>query len=126
MGPTRMRLWQPSRLLLPPWRKRQARRSGYRSPRVSARRSGTRPGRWRGCKRRAADWGSSAWRTPDQPAGVSEDFGWYLDQADGALFLPGCAETDAHPDLHTPEFGLDEGALLIAVDIVHALALVGT
>jgi carboxylate-amine ligase len=57
---------------------------------------------------------------------VSEDFGWYLDQADGALFLLGCAETDAHPDLHTPEFDLDERVLLTAVDIFHALTLAGT
>ena len=63
---------------------------------------------------------------PERPAGVSEDFGWYLDQADGALFLLGCAETDAHPDLHTPEFDLDEAILLTAVDIFHALALTGT
>ncbi len=63
---------------------------------------------------------------PKQPAGVSEDFGWYLDQADGALFLLGCAKTDAHPDLHTPEFDLDEAVLLTAVDIFQALALAGT
>lgn len=63
---------------------------------------------------------------PEQPAGVSEDFGWYLDHADGALFLLGCAETDAHPDLHTPDFDLNEGVLLTAVDIFQALALTGT
>ena len=63
---------------------------------------------------------------PERPAGVSEDFGWYLDHADGALFLLGCAETDAHPDLHTPEFDLDEAILLTAVDIFHSLALAGT
>ena len=38
-----------------------------------------------------------------------------------ALFLLGCAKTDDHPDLHTPEFDLDEDVLLNAVDIFEAL-----
>jgi metal-dependent amidase/aminoacylase/carboxypeptidase family protein len=60
---------------------------------------------------------------PERPVGISEDFGWYLDQADGALFLLGCARNQAHPDLHTPEFDLDEAVLLTAVDTFHALSV---
>jgi amidohydrolase len=63
---------------------------------------------------------------PEQPAGVSEDFGWYLDVADGALFLMGCATTDTHPDLHTSEFDLDESVVLATVDIFQALTFSGT
>jgi amidohydrolase len=60
---------------------------------------------------------------PDRPVGVSEDFGWYLDQADGAMFLLGCGRSDRHPDLHTPEFDLDEAVLLTATDVFHTLAM---
>jgi metal-dependent amidase/aminoacylase/carboxypeptidase family protein len=60
---------------------------------------------------------------PDRLGGVSEDFGWYLDQADGALFLLGCDTTGNHPDLHTPQFDLDERTILTAVEIFHALAV---
>jgi len=63
---------------------------------------------------------------PERPAGVSEDFGWYLDQADGALFLLGCARTSEHPDLHTPGFDLDESVVLTAVDVFQALATMET
>ena len=58
---------------------------------------------------------------PEQPAGVSEDFGWYLDEADGALFFLGCGRAQASPDLHAPEFDLDETAVLTAVDIFETL-----
>lgn len=60
---------------------------------------------------------------PARPAGVSEDFGWYLDHADGAMFLLGCAEADDHPDLHSPRFDFNEDVLLTAVEIFHDLAV---
>jgi amidohydrolase len=60
---------------------------------------------------------------PDRPVGVSEDFGWYLDRADGAMFLLGCADRDEPADLHTPGFDLDEAILRTAADIFHRLAL---
>jgi amidohydrolase len=63
---------------------------------------------------------------PERPTGVSEDFGWYLDKAEGALFLLGCAKSDAHPDLHTPNFDLDEVVVLTAIDIFQALAATGS
>lgn len=60
---------------------------------------------------------------PARPAGVSEDFGWYLDHAGGAMFLLGCAEVDDQPDLHSPRFDFDEEVLLTAVEIFHDLAI---
>lgn len=60
---------------------------------------------------------------PARPAGVSEDFGWYLDYAEGAMFLLGCAEVDDQPDLHSPRFDFDEEVLLTAVEIFHDLAI---
>ncbi|NLU77764.1 amidohydrolase [Micromonospora sp. HNM0581] len=60
---------------------------------------------------------------PDRPVGVSEDFGWYLDHADGAMFLLGCGRSDQHPDLHTPQFDLDEAVLLTATDVFQELAM---
>lgn len=60
---------------------------------------------------------------PTRPAGVSEDFGWYLDHAEGAMFLLGCAEDDDHPDLHHPRFDFNEEVLLTAVEIFHDLAV---
>lgn len=60
---------------------------------------------------------------PARPAGVSEDFGWYLDHAEGAMLLLGCADTDDHPDLHSPRFDFDEEVPLTAVEIFHDLAV---
>jgi amidohydrolase len=59
---------------------------------------------------------------PDRPVGASEDFGWFLERAGGALFLLGCARSHPHPNLHSPEFDFDEEVLLTGVDLLHALA----
>ena len=59
---------------------------------------------------------------PEQPVGVSDDFGWYLDDARGALVFLGCADDRFHADLHTPMFDFDEStSLLPAVDIAEEL-----
>jgi amidohydrolase len=58
---------------------------------------------------------------PDRPVGASEDFGWFLEKAQGALFLLGCADGQPHPDLHTAQFDFDEEILLNSVDLFHAL-----
>lgn len=60
---------------------------------------------------------------PDRPLGASEDFGWFLDRAQGALFLLGCADNQPYADLHTDQFDFDEEILLTAVDIFHTMAV---
>jgi amidohydrolase len=59
---------------------------------------------------------------PEQPVGVSEDFGWYAERWPGTIFFLGCAKADKVPGLHEGTFDLDESALLPAVRIFHALA----
>jgi hippurate hydrolase len=59
---------------------------------------------------------------PDRPVGASEDFGWFLETTQGALFLLGCGRDEPHPDLHTARFDFDEEILLTSVDLFHALA----
>jgi amidohydrolase len=59
---------------------------------------------------------------PDRPVGASEDFGWFLEKTQGALFLLGCSHGQTHPDLHTAQFDFDEEILLASVDLFHALA----
>lgn len=59
---------------------------------------------------------------PDQPVGVSDDFGWYLKECRGAMFFLGCGRGTSPPDLHTPNFDFDESVLLSAVELCHSLA----
>lgn len=54
---------------------------------------------------------------PEHPVGVSDDFGWYLDGRQGAMFFVGCAQGESHPDLHTPGFDFDESVLLSALEV---------
>jgi len=60
---------------------------------------------------------------PDRPVGASEDFGWFLEKIEGALFLLGCGRDRSHPQLHTSQFDFDEEVLLTGVDVFHALAV---
>lgn len=60
---------------------------------------------------------------PSEPVGVSEDFGWYLERWNGAMFLLGCGRDQDHPSLHAPDFDFDEAVLLNAVDIFYDLAV---
>lgn len=59
---------------------------------------------------------------PEHPVGVSDDFGWYLDDSPGAMFFLGCARGESHPDLHTASFDFDESVLLSAVEVCLELA----
>lgn len=59
---------------------------------------------------------------PEHPVGVSDDFGWYLDDSKGVLFFLGCAAMGGSPDLHTPTFDFDESVLLNYVDVAAELA----
>ncbi len=54
---------------------------------------------------------------PDEPVGVSDDFGWYVDGRPGALVFVGCGASDSHPDLHDPCFDFREHVLLIPIRI---------
>ncbi|MDF5756214.1 amidohydrolase [Spongiactinospora sp. TRM90649] len=65
-------------------------------------------------------------RYPDGPLGVSDDFGWFLQDRPGALLLLGCGNGPQPPDLHTSAFDFDEEVLLSAVDVFDALARPGT
>lgn len=70
------------------------------------------------CRATATPW----CRYPDAPVGVSDDFGWYTNDRQGALVMLGCGEGPGHPDLHTPTFDFDESVLQVAVDVFEALA----
>lgn len=59
---------------------------------------------------------------PAQPLGVSDDFGWYLKDAEGAMLLVGCGNGSSPADLHTPLFDFDEEALVPIVDVFTRLA----
>ncbi|MDH6624412.1 amidohydrolase [Streptomyces sp. LBL] len=65
----------------------------------------------------------ATWRPyPPRPIGVSDDFGWYLKGADGAMLLAGCGTGPSPADLHTSRFDFDEQALLPIVDVFTWLA----
>lgn len=59
---------------------------------------------------------------PNEPLGVSDDFGCYLDQAPGVLFLVGCRSNVDQADLHEPRFDFREEALLPLVEVLELLA----
>ena len=59
---------------------------------------------------------------PDDPMGVSEDFGWYLKIWHGAYFLVGCGSDSAHHHLHSPEFDFREEVLVTPVVVMTTLA----
>ncbi len=59
---------------------------------------------------------------PEHPVGVSDDFGWYLNDSQGAMFFLGCAGTGGSADLHSPTFDFDESVLLNYVDVAAELA----
>ena len=58
---------------------------------------------------------------PQEPLGVSDDFGCYLDQAPGALFFVGCGTGDHPHELHDSKFDFREEALLPAVNVLELL-----
>jgi amidohydrolase len=71
----------------------------------------------------AAASGVRALRYPEQPLGISEDFGWYLTRCPGAFMLVGCTSPGADVrHLHQPDFDFDETAMLLSVHILTALA----
>lgn len=55
----------------------------------------------------------------DAPMRWSEDFGWYLKRIPGMFFGVGIGE--AHPGLHTAEYGFDDGIIAPAVGAFMAL-----
>ena len=55
----------------------------------------------------------------DEPMRASEDFGWYLRQAEGALFLLGDGED--HPPLHSADFDFPDQLLETAARLFYAL-----
>jgi len=63
--------------------------------------------------------GATAVQEIPRPSMGSEDFAFYLDRVPGAMFRLGCRsdETGGHA-LHTPEFDIDERALLIGATIM--------
>jgi amidohydrolase len=58
---------------------------------------------------------------PPSPLGVSDDFGCYLDDTSGALFLVGCGGDGDQDDLHGTRFNFREEALLPAIDLLELL-----
>lgn len=67
--------------------------------------------------------GPAAMAATDQSLG-GEDFSWMLQEVPGAMGRLGVrpAGTVDHPDLHTPTFQVDEGAISIGVRVLAALA----
>jgi amidohydrolase len=59
---------------------------------------------------------------PPAPLGVSDDFGCYLEEVPGAMFLVGCGSGGSTPDLHHPLFDFREEVLLPIVDMLEYLA----
>jgi amidohydrolase len=59
-----------------------------------------------------------------KPVLASEDFGRYLSKTQGAYFWLGCAKDgEKSYGLHSPNFDIDENALLIGVKIMHQAGL---
>lgn len=57
---------------------------------------------------------------PVHPVGVSDDFGWFLEDAPGAMLFLGCGGPGV-PDLHQPDFDFDESVLVTAVDVADLI-----
>lgn len=70
----------------------------------------------------AAQAAGVRWRDhPDEPVGVSEDFGWFIDGRPGALVFLGCGTPEMSADLHSPAFDFDEAALIPALELAEQL-----
>jgi amidohydrolase len=68
--------------------------------------------------------GDDAVHTNIKPVLASEDFGRYLSKIQGAYFWLGCAKTgEKSYGLHSPNFDIDEEALLIGVRIMYQTGL---
>ena len=63
--------------------------------------------------------GWNGWKRPLEPMRGSEDFGWYLRQAEGAMFLLGDGED--HPPLHRTDFDFPDALLGTACALFQKL-----
>jgi amidohydrolase len=71
----------------------------------------------------AAALGGDALAVTEQSAG-GEDFGWYLEHVPGAMCRLGVWPGEGpQPDLHQPNFDLDERALPLGVRVMVHVAL---
>ena len=63
----------------------------------------------------------TAWREMEQPSMVNEDFAFYLEGREGAMFLLGLGEDS--PPLHSPQFDFNDQALENGILMMTLLAL---
>jgi len=60
----------------------------------------------------------------DHPTMGAEDFAYFADEVPGCMIRLGCAAPDDPdpPSLHSPDFRLDESALVTGVALLRAMA----